>query len=72
MVFLQNSWTIWTKFGFITSCGFEKEDFQKFPIFQPIRSHSSHLGCRARTLDIILEEDHPRSITSLRRSKCEK
>ena len=42
----------------------EGEDFQKFPIFQPIKSHDTCIGCRARSPDIILEEDPPRSMTS--------
>ena len=42
--------SIWNKFGFIPSSSFE-EDFQRFPIFQPIRSHGSHLGCRTRSPD---------------------
>ena len=55
-----------------------KKIFKGFQFCQPIRSHGSYLGCRTRSLDIILEEDHSWSITSkfgplvLRRSKCEK
>ena len=60
----DHTMTIWTNLGFITSCGSEEEGVQTFPIFQPIRSHSIHLGCRARSLDIILKEGQPRSITS--------
>jgi hypothetical protein len=53
--------TIWTNFNFIpSSCS--EEDFQRFPIVQPMRSHGSHLGYTARSLDIILEEDHSRNI----------
>jgi hypothetical protein len=37
---------------------------QRFQVFQPIRSHGSHLGCRARSVNTLLEEDHPRSATS--------
>ena len=41
-----------------------KEDFHRFTIFQPIKSHVGHLGCRAMSLEKFLEEDDPRSITS--------
>ena len=41
----------------------EKEYFhQIFPIFQPIRSHGSHLVCRARPLDMILAGDGKSSL----------
>jgi hypothetical protein len=55
-----------------------KKIFKGFQFCQPIRSHGSYHGCRTRSLDIILDEDHSWSITSkfgplvLRRSKCEK
>ena len=63
--------------------GYEEERFSKIYNFQPIRSHGTHPGCKARSPDITLEEDHPRSITSIfwsnlaqwllrRRSKCGK
>jgi len=55
--------TNWTKFGFISSSASE-EDFPRFPIFQWIIIHGSHLGCMARSLDTILEKDKRRSITS--------
>jgi hypothetical protein len=55
--------TIWIKFDFISSSGTEEEDFQRFPIVQPIRSNGSHLGCKERLPDTILKEIHPRSIT---------
>jgi hypothetical protein len=29
---------------------YEKEDFQRFPIFQPIRSNGGHPGCQARSM----------------------
>ena len=50
--------SIWTKFRFILSSGSE-EDFQRLPIFKLFRSHGSHLGCRARSPNIILVDDHP-------------
>ena len=42
-----------------------KKIFKDFysSINQKLR-HGSHLGCQARLQDTILEEDHPRSITS--------
>lgn len=52
---------IWPKFGFIPSSVSEEERFQRFPIFQQIRSH----GCETSLPDRILEEDYPRTITSL-------
>ena len=58
--------TIWTKFGFIPSNGSElwRKRFSKTRIFQPITSHDSQFGCWASSSYKILEEDHPRSITS--------
>jgi hypothetical protein len=54
----------WTKFGFIPQSDYKEEDFQRFPIFQWIIVHGSHLGCMARSLDTILEKDKRKSITS--------
>jgi hypothetical protein len=59
----MSSSCILTKFGFNPSRGSE-EDFQRFPIFQPIRSHGSHLKYQARSANTILEEKHSKSITS--------
>jgi hypothetical protein len=59
----MSSSCILTKIGFNPSHGSE-EDFQRFPIFQPIRSHGSHLYYWARSADTILEEEHSKSITS--------
>jgi hypothetical protein len=41
-----------------------EEDFQRFPIFQPIRGHGSHFGCRARSPYTVFEEYHTMCITS--------
>jgi len=43
--------------SFHPACSEEEDFHQRFPICQPIRSHGSHLGCRARPLDIILASD---------------
>jgi hypothetical protein len=51
-------WRMWTKFGFIPPIVSEVEDSQRFAIFQPIRSHSSNFGWRARSPYKILEENH--------------
>ena len=51
-------------FGFISFSGSEEEYIKRFPIIQSNIGHSSHLGCRARSLNKSLEENHRRSITS--------
>jgi hypothetical protein len=56
--------SIWMKFGFMSFNGSEDIDFHKIANFQPIRSHIGHPGCRARSSDTILQEDHQRSLTS--------
>jgi hypothetical protein len=55
--------------------------FDWISIFQPIKSHGGHLESQERSMDTILEEDHPRRISQdwfnlapwfLRRSKWKK
>jgi hypothetical protein len=59
----RTTFCIWNNFGFIPfSCS--EEDFQRFPIFQPIRGHDSHFECRARSPYTVFEEYHPMCITS--------
>jgi hypothetical protein len=58
------SMTFWFKFHFIPSKHSKENDFQRFPIIQPIRRYGSHLEWKAMSPDTILKEDHPRSIIS--------
>jgi hypothetical protein len=48
------------KITYILSSGSLRRRFQRFPLFEPIRNNGSHIECRARSLDTISEEDHPR------------
>lgn len=47
----------------ISYSGSEVLDFQRFPSFQPTRRYGRHLGCRTRSQNTIMEEDHARNIT---------
>ena len=64
---------IWPKFGFIPSSVSEEESFQRFPIFQQIRSHGSQLNFGRPS-----KEYHIKVWSNLtpwfwrKRSKCEK